>query len=57
VTPSWSPDRPVRHTVLALGAAGAALVGAGALLDQVLVLGLGVWSGIAAIVIELVYRP
>jgi hypothetical protein len=57
MTASWSPDRPVRRTVLALGAAAAALVATGAALDLRWLLGLGVWTGIAAIVIELVYRP
>ncbi|MFI8387584.1 hypothetical protein [Streptomyces sp. NPDC085540] len=51
------PDRGVRRTVLALGAAGLAGIAAGAVLDALWLLGIGVWGVIAAMLIELVYRP
>ncbi|GHI85954.1 hypothetical protein Sxan_33180 [Streptomyces xanthophaeus] len=57
VTISWRPDRAVRRTVLALGAAGLTVIATGAILDALWLLGIGVWVVIAAMVIELVYRP
>ncbi|MFJ3830721.1 hypothetical protein ACIPWI_22560 [Streptomyces sp. NPDC090046] len=57
VTISWRPDRAVRRTVLALGAAGLTVIATGAILDALWLLGIGVWAVIAAMVIELVYRP
>ncbi|MFD7911916.1 MULTISPECIES: hypothetical protein [unclassified Streptomyces] len=51
------PDRGIRRTVLALGAAGLTVIAAGAALDALWLLGIGVWGVIAAMVIELVYRP
>ncbi|WP_405527398.1 hypothetical protein OG592_06645 [Streptomyces avidinii] len=57
MTISWCPDRAVRRTVLALGAAGLTVIAAGAILDALWLLGIGVWAVIAAMVIELVYRP
>ncbi|MEJ8642048.1 hypothetical protein WKI68_12335 [Streptomyces sp. MS1.HAVA.3] len=57
MTISWRPDRGIRRTVLALGAAGLAVIASGALLEALWLLGLGVWAVIAAMVIELVYRP
>ncbi|MFF4389863.1 hypothetical protein ACFY0G_24220 [Streptomyces sp. NPDC001552] len=51
------PDCGVRRTVLALGAAGLTVIAAGAVLDALWLLGIGVWGVIAAMVIELVYRP
>ncbi|MER6197219.1 hypothetical protein ABT234_07550 [Streptomyces sp. NPDC001586] len=55
-TRSYS-DRAVRRTVLALAAAGLAVVTTGAALDTLWLLGIGVWTLIAAMVIELVYQP
>ncbi|MEU9086602.1 hypothetical protein [Streptomyces sp. NPDC048357] len=49
-------DRAIRRTVLALAAAGLALVTTGAAIDALWLLGIGVWALIAAMVIELVYR-
>ncbi|MEY2231636.1 hypothetical protein OG572_05820 [Streptomyces virginiae] len=57
VTISWRPDRAVRRTVLVLGAAGLTVIATGAILDAMWLLGIGVWAIIAAMVIELVYRP
>ncbi|WP_157853153.1 hypothetical protein [Streptomyces xanthophaeus] len=57
MTISWRPDRAVRRTVLALGAAGLTVIATGAILDALWLLGIGVWVVIAAMVIELVYRP
>ncbi|MFJ3519682.1 hypothetical protein ACWGF3_08345 [Streptomyces xanthophaeus] len=57
MTISWRPDRAVRRTVLALGAAGLTVIATGAILDALWLLGIGVWAVIAAMVIELVYRP
>ncbi|MET9888477.1 hypothetical protein ABZZ20_36265 [Streptomyces sp. NPDC006430] len=57
VTISWRPDRGIRQTVLALGAAGLTVIASGALLDALWLLAVGVWAVIAAMVIELVYRP
>ncbi|MFJ6479738.1 MULTISPECIES: hypothetical protein [unclassified Streptomyces] len=51
------PDRTVRRAVLVLAAAGLTLIATGAALDALWLLGIGVWAVIAAIVIELVYRP
>ncbi|MGW1767711.1 hypothetical protein ACWCQL_27125 [Streptomyces sp. NPDC002073] len=51
------PDRRIRRTVLALGAVGLAVIATGAVLDALWLLGIGVWCVIAAMVIELVYRP
>ncbi|MER6254601.1 hypothetical protein ABT224_24915 [Streptomyces sp. NPDC001584] len=50
-------DRGIRRTVLALVATGLPLIATGAALDALWLLGIGVWGVIAAIVIELVYRP
>ncbi|WP_158754321.1 hypothetical protein [Streptomyces sp. NRRL F-2580] len=50
-------DRTVRRTVLALAAAGLAVITTGAALDALWLLGIGVWALIAAMVIELVYQP
>ncbi|WP_168724373.1 hypothetical protein [Streptomyces sp. A1547] len=49
--------RQIRQTVLALGAAGLTVIATGAALDALWLLGIGVWGVIAAMVIELVYRP
>ncbi|MFJ6782467.1 hypothetical protein [Streptomyces yangpuensis] len=57
MTSSWHPDRGIRRTMLALGAAGLTLITAGAALDTLWLLGIGVWGVIGALVIELVYRP
>ncbi|MGY4387905.1 fatty acid desaturase [Streptomyces sp. TE12347] len=57
VTISRRPDRAVRRTVLVLGAAGLTVIATGAILDALWLLGIGVWALIAAMVIELVYRP
>ncbi|MFG2335404.1 hypothetical protein [Streptomyces yangpuensis] len=51
------PDRGIRRTVLALGAAGLTVIAAGAVLDALWLLGIGVWGLIAAMLIELVYKP
>ncbi|MGW6572375.1 hypothetical protein ACWGAN_09360 [Streptomyces sp. NPDC054945] len=51
------PDRAIRRTVLVLAAAGLALIATGAVLDALWLLGIGVWGVIAAMLIELVYRP
>ncbi|MFB6565174.1 hypothetical protein ACFCYH_40895 [Streptomyces sp. NPDC056400] len=51
------PDRAMRRTVLVLAAAGLTLIAAGAALDALWLLGIGVWGVIAAMLIELVYRP
>lgn len=50
-------DRGIRTTVIALGAAGLTVIAAGAVLDVLWLLGIGVWGVIAAMVLELVYRP
>ncbi|MCX4718016.1 hypothetical protein OG280_37585 [Streptomyces virginiae] len=57
MTISRRPDRAVRRTVLVLGAAGLTVIATGAILDALWLLGIGVWALIAAMVIELVYRP
>ncbi|MFJ1566325.1 hypothetical protein ACIOG8_19225 [Streptomyces erythrochromogenes] len=57
MTISWRPDRAVRRTVLALAAAGLTVIATGAILDTLWLLGIGVWAVIAAMAIELVYRP
>ncbi|MCX4776232.1 hypothetical protein [Streptomyces sp. NBC_01264] len=57
MTIDWSPDRGIHRTVLALGAGGLVVVTTGAALDVMWLLGIGVWGLIAAMVIELVYRP
>ncbi|MFJ6479694.1 MULTISPECIES: hypothetical protein [unclassified Streptomyces] len=51
------PDREIRRTALALGAAGSTVIAAGAVLDAMWLLGIGVWGVMAAMAIELVYRP
>ncbi|WP_405982399.1 hypothetical protein [Streptomyces sp. NBC_00158] len=51
------PDRGIRRTVLALGTAGLTVIAIGAVLDALWLLGIGVWGVIAAMLIELVYRP
>lgn len=43
--------------MLALGAAGLALIAVGAILDALWLLGIGAWAVIGAMLIELVYRP
>ncbi|MGW5346249.1 hypothetical protein [Streptomyces sp. HUAS TT3] len=50
-------DRGIRRTVLALAAAGLAVIATGAVLDAMWLLGIGVWGVIAAMALELVYRP
>lgn len=55
--PDWLPDRGIRRTTLALAGAAVVLIAAGAFLDAMWVLGIGVWAVIAAAAIELVYRP
>lgn len=57
VTIDWLPDRGIRRAILALGAAGLTVIATGALLEALWLLGLGVWAVIAAMMIELVYRP
>ncbi|MGE7385210.1 hypothetical protein ACQKM2_06920 [Streptomyces sp. NPDC004126] len=57
MTPRSRPDHEVRRTVLVLGAAGLTAIATGAVLDALWLLGIGVWSVIAAMVIELVYQP
>lgn len=57
MTTDWFPDRGIRRAVLALGAAGLTVIAAGALLEALWLLGLGVWAVITAMMIELVYRP
>ncbi|MGW2582250.1 hypothetical protein ACWCYZ_13075 [Streptomyces virginiae] len=57
MTIDWRPDREIRRTVLALGVAGLTLIATGAVLDALWLLGIGVWGVIAAMVVELVYRP
>ncbi|MER7759182.1 hypothetical protein [Streptomyces sp. NPDC097619] len=57
MTVDWRPDRGIRRTVLVLAAAGAVLFAAGAALDAMWLLGIGVWAAITAIGMELVYRP
>ncbi|MDD9380033.1 hypothetical protein M8Z33_25920 [Streptomyces sp. ZAF1911] len=51
------PDRAIRRTVLALGAVGLTVIATGAALNALWLLGIGVWAVIAAMSIELVYRP
>ncbi|MFD6887441.1 hypothetical protein [Streptomyces sp. NPDC059957] len=51
------PDRAIRRTVLVLGAVGLTVIAAGAALNVLWLLGIGVWAVIAAMLIELVYRP
>ncbi|MGW0750649.1 hypothetical protein [Streptomyces sp. NPDC002587] len=50
-------DRGIRRTVLALGVAGLTVIATGAVLDALWLLGIGGWGVIAAMVLELVYRP
>lgn len=57
VTIDWLPDRGIRRTVRTLAASGVTLVAAGAVLDAMWLLGIGVWGVIAALGIEIVYRP
>ncbi|GGP81675.1 MULTISPECIES: hypothetical protein [Streptomyces] len=57
MTRDWLPDRGIRRTVHALGAAGLTVIAAGAVLEAMWLLGIGVWGVIAAMGIELVYRP
>ncbi|MFD3554357.1 hypothetical protein [Streptomyces goshikiensis] len=57
MTIDWPPDRGIRRTVLALGAAGLTVIATGVVLDVLWILGIGVWAVITAMVIELVYRP
>ncbi|MFZ3495940.1 hypothetical protein ACODT5_22445 [Streptomyces sp. 5.8] len=57
MTIDWRPDRGIHRTVLALGTGGLVVVTTGAALDVMWLLGIGVWGLIAAMVIELVYRP
>ncbi|MEU6395467.1 MULTISPECIES: hypothetical protein [Streptomyces] len=57
MTIDWFPDRGIRRAILALGAAGLTVIATGALLEALWLLGLGVWAVIAAMMIELVYRP
>ncbi|MFE0050201.1 hypothetical protein [Streptomyces sp. NPDC059013] len=55
--PDWLPDQGIRRATLALAGAAVVLIAAGAFLDAMWVLGIGVWAVIAAAAIELVYRP
>ncbi|MEU4120692.1 hypothetical protein [Streptomyces virginiae] len=57
MTRDWLPDRGIRRTVYALGAAGLTVIAAGAALEAMWLLGIGVWGVIAAMGIELVHRP
>ncbi|MFJ3722859.1 hypothetical protein ACIPYQ_09850 [Streptomyces sp. NPDC090045] len=57
MTSDWLPDRGIRRTVLALGAAGLTVIATGAVLEALWLLGIGVWVVMAAMGIELVYRP
>ncbi|MFD5997100.1 hypothetical protein ACFWG6_02900, partial [Streptomyces erythrochromogenes] len=57
VTSSWHPGRGIRRTVLALAVAGLTLITAGAAIDALWLLGIGVWGVIGAMAVELVYRP
>ncbi|MFI1471281.1 hypothetical protein [Streptomyces wuyuanensis] len=57
MTIDWLPDRGIRRTVGVLAVAGLSLIAAGAFLDTMWLLGIGVWAVITAIGIELVYRP
>ncbi|MFD3775399.1 hypothetical protein, partial [Streptomyces sp. NPDC058612] len=57
VTIDWLPDRGIRRATLALGAAGVTVIAAGAVLEALWLLGIGVWAIITAMMIELVYRP
>ncbi|MFF4319538.1 hypothetical protein [Streptomyces sp. NPDC001568] len=57
MTIDWLPDRGIRRAILTLGAAGLAVIATGALIEALWLLGLGVWAVIAAMMIELVYRP
>ncbi|MFJ9931766.1 hypothetical protein ACIRSJ_01465 [Streptomyces virginiae] len=57
MTRDWLPDRGIRRTVHALGATGLTVIAAGAVLEAMWLLGIGVWGVIAAMGIELVYRP
>ncbi|MCX4695420.1 hypothetical protein [Streptomyces sp. NBC_01408] len=57
MTIEWLPDRGIRRVILALGAAGLTVIVAGALLEALWLLGIGVWAVITAMMIELVYRP
>lgn len=57
MTTDWFPDRGIRRTILALGAAGLTVIATGALLEALWLLGLGVWTVITAMMIELIYRP
>ncbi|MFJ2477248.1 hypothetical protein ACIOWI_30450 [Streptomyces sp. NPDC087659] len=53
----WPPDRGIRRLTLALAGAAAVLVTSGALLELMWLLGIGVWAVMAALGIELIYRP
>ncbi|MFJ3635091.1 hypothetical protein [Streptomyces sp. NPDC090112] len=57
MTIDWLPDRGIRRTVRTLAASGVTLVAVGAVLDAMWLLGIGVWGVIAALGIEIVYRP
>ncbi|MFC9820458.1 hypothetical protein [Streptomyces erythrochromogenes] len=57
MTSSWHPGRGIRRTVLALAVAGLTLITAGAAIDALWLLGIGVWGVIGAMAVELVYRP
>ncbi|MCY0946697.1 hypothetical protein [Streptomyces antarcticus] len=57
MTTDWFPDRGIRRTILALGAAGLTVIATGAVLEALWLLGIGVWTVITAMMIELVYRP
>ncbi|MEU1281762.1 hypothetical protein [Streptomyces sp. NPDC005805] len=53
----WRPDRAVRRSVVVLILVSAVLVGAGTVLDNWLLLSIGVWALISGVAVELVYRP
>ncbi|MFE9933101.1 hypothetical protein [Streptomyces sp. NPDC005533] len=50
-------DRTVRRTVPALAVVGLGVTTAGAALDAMWLLGMGVWALIAAMVIDIVHQP
>ncbi|WP_162793076.1 MULTISPECIES: hypothetical protein [Streptomyces] len=57
MTPRSRPDLGIRRAVLALGTVGLTVIATGAVFEALWLLGIGVWSVIAAMVIELVYQP
>ncbi|WP_167455455.1 hypothetical protein [Streptomyces tirandamycinicus] len=55
--PTWPPDRAMRTATLVLGGVAVLLVAVGAAAGAMWMVGAGVWAVIAAVGIELVYRP